>query len=81
VRSDSEPVPAKAPRAEPAARETPARAKSPSGRYVASRPAAIFTAPEAGGSIFGDDLISEKSLDEVILSYLSDDLESTGSKK
>jgi hypothetical protein len=78
---DGEPLPAKAPKTEPAARETPSRATSPSGRYVASRPAAIFTAPEAGGSIFGDDLISEKSLDEVILSYLSDDLESTGSKK
>jgi len=60
------------------------RGKTPSsGRYVASRPAAIFsTRPaENGGSIFGDDLISEKSLDEVILSYLSEDLESTNSKK
>jgi hypothetical protein len=60
------------------------REKSSSGRYVASRPAAIFAsgrAPEAGGSIFGDDLISEKSLDEVILSYLSEDLESTTTKK
>jgi hypothetical protein len=49
-----------------------------SGRYAASRPAAIFSSgrnADAGGSIFGDDLISEKSLDEVILSYLSDDLE------
>jgi hypothetical protein len=55
-----------------------------SGRYVAPRPAAIFASgrnPEAGGSIFGDDLISEKSLDEVILSYLSDDLDSTSPKK
>jgi hypothetical protein len=55
-----------------------------SGRYVAPRPAAIFVSarnPEAGGSIFGDDLISEKSLDEVILSYLSDDLDSSSSKK
>jgi hypothetical protein len=60
------------------------REKPSSGRYVASRPAAIFAsgrAPEAGGSIFGDDLISEKSLDEVILSYLSEDLESTTTKK
>jgi hypothetical protein len=80
---ESEPLPTKAPRAEASPREGPSRAKSPSGRYVASRPAAIFsaTSPDAGGSIFGDDLISEKSLDEVILSYLSDDLESTGSKK
>jgi hypothetical protein len=30
-----------------------------------------------GRSIFGDDLISEKSLDEVILSYLADDLDGT----
>jgi len=60
------------------------RDRPSSGRYVASRPAAIFSsgrAPEAGGSIFGDDLISEKSLDEVILSYLSEDLESTTTKK
>jgi hypothetical protein len=55
-----------------------------SGRYAASRPAAIFATArtaDAGGSIFGDDLISEKSLDEVILSYLSDDLDSSSSKK
>jgi hypothetical protein len=37
--------------------------------------------PEPGGSIFGDDLISEKSLDEVILSYLSEDLDTPGTKK
>ena len=55
-----------------------------SGRYAASRPAAIFSSArnaDAGGSIFGDDLISEKSLDEVILSYLSDDLDTSTSKK
>jgi hypothetical protein len=60
------------------------RERQSSGRYVASRPAAIFAsgrAPEAGGSIFGDDLISEKSLDEVILSYLSEDLEASTTKK
>ena len=60
------------------------REKPGSGRYVASRPAAVFASgrhPEAGGSIFGDDLISEKSLDEVILSYLSEDLETSTSKK
>jgi hypothetical protein len=28
-----------------------------------------------GRSIFGDSMISEKSLDEVILSYLAEDLE------
>ncbi len=66
----------------PTKKET--RDKPSSGRYVASRPAAIFAsgrAPEAGGSIFGDDLISEKSLDEVILSYLSEDLDGASTKK
>jgi len=60
------------------------RDKSSSARHAPSRPTAIFTtgrAPEAGGSIFGDDLISEKSLDEVILSYLSEDLDTTAPKK
>jgi hypothetical protein len=62
----------------------PAKKDKPGwGRYAASRPAAIFGStrnPESGGSIFGDDLISEKSLDEVILSYLSDDLDPTSKK-
>lgn len=54
-----------------------------SGRYAPSRPAAIFatTRPPEGASIFGEDLISEKSLDEVILSYLAEDLEGPSDKK
>ena len=67
-----------------AAKPATAKEQPGSGRYAASRPAAIFASgrnPDAGGSIFGDDLISEKSLDEVILSYLSDDLDTSGSKK
>ena len=41
------------------------------------RPAAIFgqSKPQQGKSTFGEDLISDKSLDEVILSYLADDLD------
>jgi hypothetical protein len=53
-------------------------ASSPSdARYAAARPAAIFgqARPQQGSSIFGEDLISDKSLDEVILSYLAEDLE------
>jgi hypothetical protein len=76
-------VPATPSQAAPPTKKEP-REKPASGRYGASRPAAIFTSgrpPEAGGSIFGDDLISEKSLDEVILSYLSDDLDATSTKK
>ncbi|HEY3494970.1 MAG TPA: hypothetical protein VGK73_09805, partial [Polyangiaceae bacterium] len=44
------------------------------------RPAAQFaSAPEATArSIFGDEAISEQTLDEVILSYLAEDLD--GSK-
>jgi hypothetical protein len=63
---------------------TPSKERPGSGRYAASRPAALFggsKAAEGGGSIFGEDLISEQSLDEVILSYLSDDLEAVSPKK
>jgi hypothetical protein len=63
------------------ARPTPnAAANSGSGgerRYAPTRPAAIFgqARPQQGKSIFGEDLISDKSLDEVILSYLAEDLD------
>jgi hypothetical protein len=55
----------------------PASAGGQQGRYAPSRPASIFgnARPQEGSSIFGEDLISEKSLDEVILSYLAEDLE------
>jgi hypothetical protein len=47
-------------------------------RYAPTRPASIFgqARPQQGKSIFGEDLISDKSLDEAILSYLADDLDS-----
>jgi hypothetical protein len=47
------------------------------GRYAPARPAAIFTAAPEPGSIFGGSSISEQSLDEVILSYLAEDLDGT----
>jgi hypothetical protein len=57
------------------------RPSSSPGRYAATRPASIFaTSKPASGSIFGEDLISERSLDEVILSYLADDLEGEAKK-
>ena len=43
-------------------------------------PLAGASRPPEGRSIFGEDLISEKSLDEVILSYLAEDLEATPKK-
>ncbi|MCA9576363.1 MAG: hypothetical protein R3B40_10955 [Polyangiales bacterium] len=55
---------------------------APQNLYAATRkPAAVAAAPapasrpQPSGSIFGGDLVSEKSLDEVILSYLADDLD------
>ena len=62
----------------------PGRATGPApARYAPSRPASIFatTRPQEGTSIFGEDLISEKSLDEVILSYLAEDLDAPNDKK
>jgi hypothetical protein len=53
----------------PAARPRPA-----SGRHAVARPSLSAQRPPDGGSIFGDD-VNEKSLDEVILSYLAEDLE------
>ena len=43
----------------------------------AARPASRFAAapPKTASSIFGDGVISEQSLDEVILSYLAEDLD------
>jgi hypothetical protein len=58
---------------------TPPSKPSSEGRYAPSRPAAIFGSsanrPQPQSSIFGDELLSDKSLDEVILSYLAEDLE------
>ena len=64
----SKPQPIRTPRA-PAARAE--------GRYAPARPAAIFgsTQRPPPASLFSDDLVSDKSLDEVILSYLAEDLE------
>ncbi len=65
----------------PPPRVTPAHGTPPvasgPGKYAPSRPAAIFDEPKSPDkqSIFGESVISEKSLDEVILSYLAEDLE------
>lgn len=55
--------------------EGPASQQQGTGRYVASRPAAIFATarPFEGGTVFGEDLISDKSLDDVILAFLSEE--------
>jgi hypothetical protein len=65
----------------------PGRAEAPAAsaerRYAPTRPASIFgqAKPQQGKSIFGEDLISDKSLDEVILSYLAEDLETDAKKR
>jgi hypothetical protein len=70
------------PGATPPQGSAPAGAAPSASKYAPSRPAAIFgqTKPQERSSIFGEDLISEKSLDEVILSYLAEDLDGPGKK-
>jgi hypothetical protein len=83
-----EPVQAPKPSAKPATKPAAAkeivadRREEKDHRYAHSRPASIFgpTRPQEGSNIFGEDLISEKSLDEVILSYLAEDLDPTAKK-
>jgi hypothetical protein len=85
LRRTSSPPPAgadgdnRAPR-RPAAAPIVAIAKPSESRYASARPAAIFgqAKPRGGSSIFGEDIISDKSLDEVIMSYLADDLGGSG---
>lgn len=71
---DSDPPPPKSAQ-KPATESKPEKSD---GRYAAARPAAIFgSSPSVrpAPSIFSDELISDKSLDEVILSYLAEDLD------
>ena len=73
VRREESPQPGRAaPRSIPAAARPPGEA-----RYAPARPAAIFgsTQRPQPASLFSDELVSDKSLDEVILSYLAEDLE------
>ena len=54
-------------------------ARRAAGRFQSTKPAHIAgISSRPPGSIFGSDLLSEKSLDEVILSYLAEDLEEDG---
>lgn len=56
----------------------PSSKPPPEGRYAPARPASIFESSataKPSSSIFSDDLINDKSLDEVILSYLAEDLD------
>jgi len=63
----------------PALRKRPgaaaAAATAPNAARPASRSAAV--PPKTASSLFGDGVISEQSLDEVILSYLAEDLDGT----
>ncbi len=65
----------------PVSHPQPSWPSHPSGRYHATRPAAIFNAT-GPSSLFGaePDPIDEQSLDDVILSYISEDLDTTGSE-
>jgi hypothetical protein len=56
---------------------SPSTANAAAAAPTASRPSSRFAAvpPKTASSIFGDGVISEQSLDEVILSYLAEDLD------
>jgi hypothetical protein len=81
VEADAKPAPRSPSSPSRPASRPPSSSKpsSSEGRYAPSRPAAIFGSstnrPQPQSSIFGDELLSDKSLDEVILSYLAEDLE------
>ena len=80
ARAKSAPPPARRPGSSPSMPPGAGGSKPPAGRYALTRPASIFATNKPNpGSIFGEELISERSLDEVILSYLAEDLE--GEKK
>lgn len=51
------------------------KSRTPVTPSVATRPSARAASSKPAQSIFGDSVISEKSLDEVILSYLAEDLD------
>jgi len=51
------------------------KSRTPNTPQVATRPSARVASSKPAQSIFGDSVISEKSLDEVILSYLAEDLD------
>jgi hypothetical protein len=64
------------PRAEPPSEpKQPVASKQSARPGGAVRPAASFGQARPQNSIFGEDIISDKSLDEVILSYLAEDLD------
>lgn len=78
---DGEPSSASRPKSIPAPRsQEPESTRAPlsrgGGRYAPSRPASFFAPPPDAGSLFGDDPLGDKSLDEIILAYLVEDLES-----
>ena len=71
--------------AESDATKAPAKPSSATGRYAMTQPASVTRRSSApsrpnpqADSIFGGDLLSEKSLDEVILSYLAEDVQDEG---
>lgn len=75
-RKSRPPIPA---RPQPAAAASTAAAAAEASPGSLGRPATRGAPPQPGSSrsIFGDGAISEQSLDEVILSYLAEDLEET----
>jgi len=75
IRTDGGPGHPPPPPRAPAPARPPSAAPPPRQRPPGPGPAALRARrAESGETLFGEDLISEKSLDEVILSYLAEDL-------
>ena len=64
--------------------EDPSQAVLPASRFTAARPASIFGTsppPESSRSFFGGDVMSGKSLDEVILGFLAEEFGAPASER
>jgi len=74
-------TPAAAQRSAPPSAASPMRRTS-SGRYAPARPASIFSRQKPReGAVFDEGVVNDKTLDEVILSYLAEDLDGPPRKK
>lgn len=60
----------------------PSQRRTSSGRYAPARPASIFSRQKPReGAVFDEGVVNDKTLDEVILSYLAEDLDGPPRKK
>lgn len=74
--------PASTPAGQRSAPPPAAMRRTSSGRYAPARPASIFSRQKPReGAVFDEGVVNDKTLDEVILSYLAEDLDGPPRKK